>query len=63
MSTSRHYGEVNGKPGVIQPMRDSERVIAQIRRGEALAGPEAARRIARRITEQGGFWGPRRTTA
>jgi hypothetical protein len=35
------------KPGAsIQPMRDCDRVVGQIERGEVLAGPEGARAIA-----------------
>lgn len=44
--------------GRIAPLRDDERVLGQITRGEVRAGPDAAREIARRITEQGGFWDP-----
>lgn len=40
----------------LQPMRDWERILGQIERGEVLAGPEGARKIAQKITAQGGFW-------
>lgn len=41
--------EPRQKPGVsIQPMRDCDRVVGQIERGEVLAGPEGARAIAAR---------------
>ncbi len=46
--------------GHISPLRDWERVVGQIERGEVRVGPEAAREIARRIEAQGGFWGPRK---
>lgn len=49
--------------GHVRQQLDSERILQQIERREVKAGPEAARAIARRIEEQGGFWGPRKTAA
>lgn len=53
---------INSKEGAgqIRPTTEAERVLGQIERGEVRAGPEAAREIARRIEDEGGFWGPRR---
>lgn len=44
----------------IEGMTDAERIQGQIDRGEVRVGPEAAREIARRIEDEGGFWGPRK---
>lgn len=54
-------GRGGGKPplGTVIPEMDHERVRRQIREGRVRAGAEAAREIARRIEDQGGFWGPR----
>lgn len=46
--------------GLISPLRDDERILGQIERREISAGPDAARKIAQKITDQGGFWGPRK---
>ena len=44
----------------VQPTRDADRVLGQIARGEVVAGPEGARRIAAK--HQGAYgntvWGP-----
>ncbi|MFE9127012.1 hypothetical protein ACFYOF_16605 [Streptomyces sp. NPDC007148] len=44
---------------------DTERVLGQIERGEVLAGPEGARKIAARAMEAYGndVWGPDPDTA
>ncbi|MGW2692413.1 hypothetical protein ACWC3Y_11185 [Streptomyces sp. NPDC001296] len=49
----------------VRPMTDAERVLGQIERGEVLAGPEAARRIAARHQKAYGnaVWGPDNDTA
>jgi len=46
--------------GKIRPTSESERVQEQIERGEVDTSAEAAREIARRIEDEGGFWGPRK---
>jgi hypothetical protein len=38
---------------------EADRICEQMGRNEIRTGPEAAREIARRIEDQGGFWGPR----
>jgi hypothetical protein len=43
-----------------KPTTDSERILGQIARGEIRADTAAAREIAQRIEDQGGFWGPRK---
>lgn len=40
-------------------MTDNARVQRQIDQGDVDASPEAARKIARRIEDEGGFWGKR----
>lgn len=54
-----------GSTGRRLRMSDSERVLGQIERGEVLAGPDAARRIAARHMEAYGnaVWGPDNDTA
>jgi hypothetical protein len=49
----------SGGPAVCAPLRDCDRVTGQIERGEVLAGPEGARRIAARHMEAYGnaVWG------
>ena len=49
----------------IRPMRDHERVLGQIARGEVQAGPDAARAIAARHQAAYGntVWGPAPTPA
>lgn len=37
-----------------------KRLGNQVTLGWARIGPDAARKIARRIEDQGGFWGPRK---
>lgn len=49
-----------GTAGEVRPMTEAERVTGQIARGEVRADAEAAREIAQKIEDQGGFWGPRK---
>lgn len=44
------------KPGTLRHPTDSTRVINQIASGRVRADPAAAREIAQRIEEEGGFW-------
>lgn len=61
MGENRRQGiRADGDAGKVRPMSESERVLGQIERGEVRAGPDAAREIAARIEDEGGFWGPRR---
>jgi hypothetical protein len=59
VTNKRSYG-LYAPAGRIAPLRDDEKILTQIELREIDAGPEAARKIARRITAQGGFWGPRK---
>ncbi|MFB6955527.1 hypothetical protein ACFCYB_00470 [Streptomyces sp. NPDC056309] len=61
MSRTVEYAETAvAKPSTLSPARDRDRILGQIARGEVLAGPEAARRIAARHQEAYGaaVWGP-----
>ena len=42
--------------GTVQRQTDYERLMAQVETKSVAIGPDAARRIARRIEAQGGFW-------
>lgn len=44
-----------------RPQFDYERVLTQIYCGDVDASQDAARRIAQKIEDQGGFWGKRKT--
>lgn len=46
----------NPGPGHVAPMSDADRIQGQIDRGEIRTGPGAAREIAQRIENEGGFW-------
>lgn len=62
MTSNRRQGDLaHGAAGKIRPMSESERVLGQIERGEVDASHSAARKIAQRIEDQGGFWGPRKS--
>ncbi len=56
MKTKKKRRPVDPSVYRMKPMTDNERVSGQISRGEVLAGPDAARAIAQRIEESGGFW-------
>ena len=45
--------------GHVRKPTEYERLVKQLEFGVVRIGPEAARKIARRIERQGGFWGPR----
>jgi hypothetical protein len=47
-----------GNPGTghVTPMSDADRIQGQIDRDEIRTGPDAAREIATRIENEGGFW-------
>lgn len=62
IGSSRCYGLYAAR-GHIAPLRHDEKVLMQIEHHEVDASPDAARQIARRITAQGGFWGPRKDDA
>ena len=49
----------NERGGTVTKDSGADRVRGQMERGEIRFGPEAAREIAQRIEDQGGFWGPR----
>lgn len=61
---ARYVGTPARKPkgSTIQPMRDHERVLGQIERGEIWCGPDAARAIAARQEEAYGAAFTRPTT-
>ena len=46
----------NPSPGHLTPTSDADRIQGQIDRGEIRTGPDAAREIATRIENEGGFW-------
>jgi hypothetical protein len=46
----------NPGPGHVTPSSDADRIQNQIDRGEIRTGPDAAREIAQRIENEGGFW-------
>lgn len=49
--------EANGKRGTSRPKTEHELLTEHVRlQGRASIGPDAARKIALRIEEQGGFW-------
>lgn len=43
----------------VTPLSDGERQIERAELGEHRIGPDAAREIAQKIEDEGGFWGPR----
>ena len=45
-----------GRGGLVNVPTASEHLHEQVRTGRVRIGPEAAREIARRIEDQGGFW-------
>lgn len=47
-------------PGELRRPTEYERLMTQVALGDVCIGRAAALRIARRIEEQGGFWGPRK---
>lgn len=53
-------GRNGGDAGQVTPTSDAERIQGQIERGEVRADADAAREIAQRIEDEGGFWGPRK---
>lgn len=44
-------------------MTDNARITRQIENGDVDASADAARKIAQRIEDDGGFWGPRKDAA
>lgn len=46
-------------PNARRQNAELQRLRNQLILGHAYAGPQAARRVARRIEDEGGFWGPR----
>lgn len=46
--------------GKITPLTPSERVIERAELGEHRIDADAAREIAQKIEDKGGFWGPRK---
>lgn len=44
----------------VTPPSEEERQMQRVERGEVRIGPDAAREIAQKIEDEGGFWGPRK---
>jgi hypothetical protein len=53
-------GCTGGDAGEIRATTEAERIQGQIDRGEVDASEDAARLIAQRIEDEGGFWGKRK---
>ena len=49
-----------GSTGKINPLPDGDRQIERADLEEHRIGAEAAREIAKKIEDEGGFWGPRK---
>lgn len=58
-NSTRWLGKGRGVEGV-NAETEEEKLARQVAAGEVQIGPRAARRIAKRIEEEGGFWGPRK---
>lgn len=53
-------GSKGGDAGRVQPLTSGERIIERAELGEHRIDEDAAREIAQKIEDKGGFWGRRK---